>query len=142
MVNMPEFSGGPAVKVAVYAALTYDIISATNSSPQTTEINAAVRAETLLKWVKIGLAQAALFAVIGIILDDEKWPPALGSGLAGILLWIQYIHAKEKGLENPGPSTEVYGGFGSGEPQQGTSQNPEPESEPEFADAFAQVPAA
>ena len=57
--------GSPAVVVAVYAALTYDIISATNSSPQTTEINAASRAPTLMKWVKVGLAQAALFAVIG-----------------------------------------------------------------------------
>jgi hypothetical protein len=38
-----------AVTVAIYAALTYDIISATNSSPQTTEINADKRAETLMQ---------------------------------------------------------------------------------------------
>jgi len=101
-----------AVKVAVYAALTYDIISATNSSPQTTEINASVRAETLMKWVKLGLAQAALFAILGTALDNQRWPPALGSGLAGILLWIQYVHAKNSGEEKPGPSTETYGGFG------------------------------
>lgn len=105
-------NGGPAIKVAVYAALTYDIISATNSSPQTTEINASVRADSLMKWVKLGLAQAALFATLGIILDKERWPPALGSGLAGLLLWIQYVHAKNAGLEKPGPKTEVPGGFG------------------------------
>ena len=101
--------GNSAVKVAVYAALTYDIISATNSSPQTTEINAAARAETLMKWVKIGLLQAALFAVIGVLLDDERWPPALGSGLAGVLLWVQYVHARDSGLKNGGPPTESYG---------------------------------
>jgi hypothetical protein len=106
-------NGGPAIKVAVYAALTYDIISATNSSPQTTEINAAVRAETLMKWVKIGLLQAAGFAIIGVVLDKQRWPPALGSGLAGVLLWIQYVHAKNAGLATTDqPGTEQYGNIG------------------------------
>jgi membrane protein required for beta-lactamase induction len=108
---MPDFNGGSdAVVVAVYAALTYDVISATNSSPQTTEINAQARAETLMKWVHIGLAQAAIFAVIGVGLSKGKrWPPALGSGLAGIMLYAQYVHAKQSGLAKPGPATEEYG---------------------------------
>jgi hypothetical protein len=108
---MPDVmnGGGRATKVAVYAALTYDIISATNSSPQTTEINAAARAETLMKWVKIGLWQAAGFAIIGVILDKERWPPALGAGLAGVLLWMQYVHAKNAGLATTHlPGTEEY----------------------------------
>jgi hypothetical protein len=104
--------GSAAAKVAIYAALTYDIISATNSSPQTTEINASIRAETLMKWVKIGLLQAALFAGIGIMLDKQRWPPALGSGLAGLLLWFQYVHAKNAGLSQQGEGTEVIGGYG------------------------------
>jgi hypothetical protein len=102
-------NGSPAVKVAVYAALTYDIISATNSSPQTTEINAQARAETLMKWVNIGMAQAVLFAGIGVLLDKQRWPPVLGAGLAGILLYAQYLHAKQAGLANPGPPSEEYG---------------------------------
>lgn len=104
--------GTPAVTVAVYAALTYDVISATNSSPQTTEINAAKRADTLMKWVVIGLGQAVIFAGIGIWLEFKAgrdiWPPLLGSGLAGGMLWVQYVHAKNAGLANPGPSTEDY----------------------------------
>jgi len=107
-MELDSSSYNPAVTVAIYAALTYDIISATNSSPQTTEINAKARADTLMKWVKIGLAQAALFAVIGVTLDKHRWPPLVGSALAGGLLWIQYVHAKKSGLENPGPSTEQY----------------------------------
>jgi hypothetical protein len=103
-------NGSPAIKVAVYAALTYDIISATNSSPQTTEINAAARAETLMKWVNLGMAQAALFAAIGILLDKQRWPPALGVGLAGVLLYAQYLHAKQAGLATMHlPGTEEYG---------------------------------
>lgn len=101
-------SESAAVTVAIYAALTYDIISATNSSPQTTEINAAARADTLMKWVHIGLAQAVLFGGIGVVLDKRRWPPALGSGLAGILLYGQYIHAKNAGLSSNQPGTEDY----------------------------------
>jgi hypothetical protein len=100
--------GDVAVTVAVYAALTYDIISATNSSPQTTEINAAARAETLMKWVKLGLLQAALFGGIGVMLDKKRWPPLLGSGLAAALLWFQYVHAKNSGLRQGGQTTETY----------------------------------
>ncbi|SRR5581483_3152976 len=107
---MPEANGQTAaVTVAIYAALTYDIISATNSSPQTTEINAKARADTLMKWVHAGLAQAALFAVIGIALDPRRWPPAVGAGIAGVLLYAQYVHAKRSGLESPEPGTEQYG---------------------------------
>ena len=106
---MEPTASDPAIKIAVFAALTYDIISATNSSPQTTEINAAARADTLMKWVKIGLAQAALFAVIGIVTTrKDKWAPALGSGLAGWLLWVQYVHAKKEGLKSNEPGTEQY----------------------------------
>lgn len=104
--------GTPAVTVAVYAALTYDVISATNSSPQTTEINAAKRAETLMKWVHVGMAQAVLFAGIGIWLEWKAhrpiWAPVLGSGLASSMLYVQYFYARNAGLANPGPSTEDY----------------------------------
>jgi hypothetical protein len=103
-------NGSKAVRVAVYATLMYDIISATNSSPQTTEINAQARAETLMKWVKLGLAQGFFFVAIGTILDKDRWPPLLGGGLAAALLWFQYVHAKNTGLANADkPGTEVYG---------------------------------
>lgn len=135
---MPEAqASGRAIKIAVYAALTYDIISATNSSPQTTEINAATRAETLMKWVKIGLLQAAGFAILGVLVDDEHWPPAVGAGIAGILLWIQYKHAEQSGLESGGAPTEVYGGTGSNPVQPVEPQSTE---EPETS-AFTELPA-
>jgi hypothetical protein len=97
-----------ALTVAVYAALVYDIVAATNSSPQTTEINAAKRADTLMKWVYLGLAQAAGFVIIGAYLDSKRWPPLLGGGLAGVLLWGQYVHAKNAGLASGGEGTETY----------------------------------
>lgn len=106
---MAEFvSESIAVTVAVYAALTYDIISATNSSPQTTEINVKKREGTLMKWVNIGMVQAVLFGGIGVLLDKRRWPPLLGAGLAGVLLYGQYVYARNSGLANPGPGTEDY----------------------------------
>ena len=102
----------PVIIIAVYAALVYDVISATNSSPQTTEINAQARAETLMKWVRLGLWQAALFVAVGMIAaaltGAPVWAPALGGGLAGVLLWLQYQHALKSGIENPGTPTEQY----------------------------------
>ncbi len=105
---MAELTGtSPAVKIAVYAALSYDIVSAVNSSPQTAELNAQQRAETLMKWVKIAELQIAGFAVLGTLIDKTPWP-AVGAALGGGLMWIQYQHAMKSGLQNPGSPTETY----------------------------------
>lgn len=103
-------SEADAAVVGISAAVVYDVISATNSSPQTTEINAAKRADTLMKWVHIGLAQAALFVAIMVLAEPpgKKWRPLLGGGLAMVLLYLQYDHAKRAGLESGGPPTESY----------------------------------
>lgn len=103
-----ELTNNAALTVAVYAALVYDIVAATNSSPQTTEINAAKRADTLMKWVYLGLLQAGLFVGIGVLLDSRRWPPLLGGGIAAALLWWQYEHAKESGLRSGKEGTETY----------------------------------
>lgn len=99
-------NGEHAVTVAIYATLMYDIISATNSSPQTTEINASRRAATLMKWVHLGLVQGLLFVAIGVYLDKDRWPPLMGGGIAAVLLYGQYKYALKSGTENPGESTE------------------------------------
>lgn len=99
-----------AAVLAIYAALTYDIIAAACSSPQTTEINASTRSATLMKWVMLGLAQAALFAGIGIAIEVRSnrpwWPPALGAGLGAGLMGASYIHANRSGLRTNAPGTE------------------------------------
>ena len=108
---MAELIGGDdAATVAIYAALAYDVISATNSSPQTTEINAARRAPTLMKWVKIGLGQVLLFTAIGVFIEapGKRWRPVLGAGLASALLWTQYVHARNAGVQSAEPGTEDY----------------------------------
>lgn len=109
---MADPSGGIdttlAITVAVYAELVYTVISASCSSPQTAEINAEKRADTLMKWVHIGLAQGAGFGILGALLDKRRWPPLLGAAIAMGLLYAQYRHALASGLAHPGPSTETY----------------------------------
>jgi hypothetical protein len=97
-----------AVTFMVAAGLVYEVIAAACSSPQTMEINAEARADTLMKWVIIGEAQAALYVIIAAIMDEKRWPALLGGGMAGVIMWVCYAHAKASGLRNGGPSTESY----------------------------------
>lgn len=110
---MESMSGSTALTIGVFGALTYDVIAAACSSPQTTEINAAARADTLMKWVYIGIGQAALFTAIGVAAEvssgNSAWPPIVGFGLAAGLMWASYAHAKSAGLANGGAPTEHYG---------------------------------
>jgi hypothetical protein len=104
--------GNKAVVIGVFGALTYDVIAAACSSPQTTEINADKRADTLMKWVYIGIVQAAIFTAIGAYAEQQEGndikPPVVGFGLAAGMMWASYWHAREAGLANGGPSTETY----------------------------------
>jgi hypothetical protein len=96
-----------AITFMVSAGLVYEIIAAACSSPQTAEINADRRAGTLMKWVKIGLAQAALFVALAAWLDSEHWPAILGGALAAGLMWWSYVYAKRSGLRSGAPGTEA-----------------------------------
>lgn len=109
-----ERGDSDAAVIGIYAAVVYDVISATNSSPQTTEINAKARADTLMKWVHLGIAQAALFVAIGALAEPagKKWRPLAGGGVAMILLYAQYMHARNAGLQSAEPGTEDYSGGG------------------------------
>lgn len=102
----------PGTSFLISAGIIYEIVAAINSSPQTTEINAAARAPTLMKWVKLGLLQAGAFTVLGMMFAKgsgyESWPIAVGGASAGLLIWVQYVHAKNAGLANGGPGTEQY----------------------------------
>jgi hypothetical protein len=93
----------------VAAGIVYEIIAAACSSPQTMEINAAARADTLMKWVNIGVVQAALFIAIAAAVDRQHRSAIVSGGAtAGALMYLQYMHAKKAGLASGAPGTETY----------------------------------
>jgi hypothetical protein len=100
-------SNSDGIAFLVSAGIVYEIIAAACSSPQTTEINASTRADTLMKWVHIGLAQAAVFVAAAAIFDKTHRRPIIAGGvIAGVMMWAQYIHAREAGLKSGAPGTE------------------------------------
>jgi hypothetical protein len=102
-------SGENGVAFLVSAGLVYEAIAAACSSPQTMEINARARAGTLMKWVHLGVAQAALFVVLAAWVDKRHRGAILaGGGLAAVLMYGQYMHAKSAGLKSCEPGTESY----------------------------------
>lgn len=89
-----------AIAFGVAADLVYNIFSATNSSPQTTELFAADREDTLWKYVRLGGAQSVI--LVGIMYWRGKrniWP-VLGGGLAGAFMWGMYAHARRAGTRD------------------------------------------
>jgi hypothetical protein len=100
-------AGDKGVAFLVSAGIVYEIIAAACSSPQTTEINAGKRATTLMKWVNLGLVQAAGFVIIAAVIDKKNSGAIITGGtLAGGLMYAQYVHAKKAGLASHAPGTE------------------------------------
>jgi hypothetical protein len=101
-------NGNNSVEFMVAAGLVFEIIAAACSSPQTTELNAEARSDTLMKWVIIGMVMSAVFVLIAAGMSRQRWPALLGGGMAGAMMWTAYSHAKSAGLKNGGPPTEKY----------------------------------
>lgn len=109
MADAGSLSNGNGVAFLVSAGIVYEIIAAACSSPQTTEINATARSETLMKWVKIGMVQAAVFVAVAAAIDRKRAKPiVIGGALAGGAMWVSYVHAQKAGLASGAPGTETY----------------------------------
>lgn len=87
----------------IYADLAYNTYSATNSSPQTTELFSGEREQTLWKYVVIGHAQALAIGIFGSLLARKFWP-LLGTVTVGIIMHCMYRHAVRAGKGKAKPS--------------------------------------
>lgn len=83
----------------IYADLAMNIASATNSSPQTTELFAGDRHETLWKWVKIGGGVALAYGVFASVIS---WSliPLLAVGSVILSMGTMYYFAAKWGRDN------------------------------------------
>lgn len=101
---MALVGGSPGLQFGIYAALGYDVMSATNSSPQTTEMFASDRSSTLMKWVKIGAVQGLALGAFGSYLEGSYWP-LIGTAAALGIMYLEYRHADSSGRSNQGASS-------------------------------------
>lgn len=108
MADMAAMKSDDALTFMVSAGLVYEVIAAACSSPQTTEINAGKRAETLMKWVWIGVAQSAFLVIIAAAISKRPVPALAGGATAIVLMVAQYIHARKAGLASDLEGTEEY----------------------------------
>jgi hypothetical protein len=109
------FGAGFGLAFIISYTMTGEIMAKDVSSPQTTELNAATRAPTLMKWVHIGQVESLAVIAVASYCDKDYRSPILIGGLAGVAVnEVLYRYAKREGLEKPGPPTEQHnseGGF-------------------------------
>lgn len=108
MADIGAIGTDNAIAFMVSAGLVYEIIAAACSSPQTTEINAGKRSKTLMKWVYMGLGQAALFVGVAAYMSNKPGAVIAGGTTAALLMLGQYMHAREAGLNSSEGGTETY----------------------------------
>lgn len=94
---------GAASLLGIYADLAYNAFSATNSSPQTTELFAKDRSETLWRYVRLGHVQVFGFAGAASVLlwisgqrSLAVWP-LIGAGTVAACMHAMYASALKKG---------------------------------------------
>jgi hypothetical protein len=102
-------AGSNGIAFLVSAGIVAEIVAKACSSPQTTELNADKRAPTLMKWVMIGLAEAAVFVIVAAAIDKKHRAAIIAGGVTeGIITWGEYMHGKAAGLASTEPGTEQY----------------------------------
>jgi hypothetical protein len=104
------YTGGTSVGIAflIGAASVAEFVAKDVSSPQTVHLNAKKRAPTLMRWVHIGMAEAAFFTLIAAMIDRKH----AAAFVAGAVLEMgiteaQYLWARNLGLQETDlPPTE------------------------------------
>ena|SRR5438132_796725 len=95
-----------ALLFGVYATLALDTYSTLNSSPQTTELFAQDREDSLMHWVLIGDVVAMLGGLWGAWLDKSAWP-LMGAAVIVLMMHALYRHAVARGKNVPPPANSA-----------------------------------
>ena len=92
-----------AILLGVYGTFALDVFSTLNSSPQTTELFAKDREDSLMHWVMIGAGVAVLGGAAGSYFTENYWPLAAAALVSGGM-YLAYSHAVDRGKNNVKPS--------------------------------------
>lgn len=103
----PRVTPGAASLLGIYIDAAYNVVSANLSSPQTTELFAQDRADTLWKHVIRADAQLAGYTLLGMIVANAEQPgawiwPLVGAGTAGVIMHLSYAVALSQGQQQAG----------------------------------------
>jgi hypothetical protein len=104
-----EAAGGSStgVRFLVAGGIMLEAVAACCSSPQTAEINADKRAETLMKWVHLGLLLGVLLVAVAAASDRRHAGSYIAGGvITGGAMYLMYGHARSAGLASGEPGTE------------------------------------
>lgn len=96
-----------AALVGIYATFALDVFSTLNSSPQTTELFADDRQDSLMHWVYIGSAVAVGGGVIAWAISGKPWP-AIGAAAVALGMYYSYRHAVKRGTGQQPPANADY----------------------------------
>ena len=92
-----------AILVGVWATFALDVFSTLNSSPQTTELFARDREDTLMHWVLIGSAVAVGGGAVAAGLSGRSWPLVATLGVSAGMYGL-YRHAVIRGRQDAPPA--------------------------------------
>lgn len=92
-----------AILVGVWATFALDVFSTLNSSPQTTELFAKDREDSLMHWVKIGSGVAIAGGLVATMMSGKPWALIATIIVAGGM-YYSYIHAVNRGQNQNPPS--------------------------------------
>lgn len=107
MPDITQMGRGQGVAFLVGSMAVSGTIAAACSSPQTAEINADKRAETLMKWVHVGVVESILIVALAAAIDPEHRNGILaGGGIMLVMMYSCYVHAKKSGMQSNLRGTE------------------------------------
>lgn len=95
-----------ALLLGVYATFALDVYSTLNSSPQTTELFARDREDSLMHWVTIGAGVAVAGGFVAAVVS-WRIEPLIASALVALMMHGFYVHAKNRGISQAPPQMNI-----------------------------------
>jgi membrane protein YqaA with SNARE-associated domain len=92
-----------AILIGVWGTFALDVFSTLNSSPQTTELFANDREETLMHWVLIGSGVAVGGGAVASFVSKKPWP-FMATVIVAAGMYFAYAHAVKRGQGTEPPS--------------------------------------
>jgi hypothetical protein len=92
----------------VWATFALDVFSTLNSSPQTTELFAGDRKNSLMHWVVIGDVAALAGGTAGALFAGSAWP-LIGAAVIVLMMHALYRHAVTRGTGQAQPNDKQEG---------------------------------